>query len=121
MAEGFARSMLTNGDLVFSAGTSPNGIHPLAIQVMREVGIDISTQKSKGINEIPLNTIDELITLCGDAAESCPVLPLTVERTHWPLPDPALATGDETEIMKAFRRVRDDIRVRVQALLATPT
>ncbi len=119
MAEGFARSMLTNGDRVFSAGTSPKVIHPLAISAMREVGIDISHQHSKGIEEIPLNEIDQLITLCGDAAETCPALPVKMERTHWPLPDPALATGDEEEIMKVFRQVRDDIRARVQALCSS--
>ena len=119
MAEGFARSMVANGDRVYSAGTSPKGIHPLAIRVMGEVGIDISTQHSKGLDEIPLGQIDQLITLCGDAAETCPTLPAKVARTHWPLADPALATGDEEEVMKIFRQVRDDIRARVQALCSS--
>ncbi|MBM2805606.1 MAG: putative Sensor protein yycG [Deltaproteobacteria bacterium] len=119
MAEGFARSMVANRDRVYSAGTSPKGIHPLAIRVMGEVGIDISTQHSKGLDEIPLGQIDQLITLCGDAAKTCPTLPAKVARTHWPLPDPALATGDEEEVMKVFRQVRDDIRARVQALYSS--
>ena len=119
MAEGFARGLLSNGDRVLSAGTSPKAIHPLAIRAMREVGIDISNQLSKGINEIPLNEIDQLITLCDDAAETCPALPVKVKRIHWPLPDPALAEGNEEEIMTVFRRVRDDIRARVQSLLSS--
>ena len=119
MAEGFARSLVANVDRVYSAGTSPKGIHPLAIRVMGEVGVDISAQHSKGLNEIPLGQIDQLITLCGDAAETCPTLPAKVARTHWPLADPALATGDEEEVMKIFRQVRDDIRARVQALCSS--
>jgi len=119
MAEGFARSLVADVDRVYSAGTSPKGIHPLAIRVMGEVGVDISAQHSKGLDEIPLGKIDQLITLCGDAAEACPTLPAKVARTHWPLPDPALATGDEEEVMKVFRQVRDDIRARVQALFSS--
>jgi two-component system phosphate regulon sensor histidine kinase PhoR len=118
MAEGFARAMLGNGDRAFSAGTEPKGVHPLAVRAMNEVGIDISGQRSKAIEEIPLDEVDQLITLCGDAAEHCPVLPGKIARSHWPLPDPARAEGSEEEVMNVFRRVRDDIRRRVQALLA---
>lgn len=117
MAEGFARSLLTNGERAYSAGTSPKAIHPLAIRVMSEVGIDISTQRSKGLEAIPLGQITEAITLCGDAAESCPILPTAVSRAHWPLPDPALATGDEPTIVEVFRQVRDDIHRRVATLV----
>jgi two-component system phosphate regulon sensor histidine kinase PhoR len=118
MAEGFARGIVTNGDRVYSAGTSPKGIHPLAIRVMREVGVDISTQRSKGLEEIPLHRIDQLITLCGEADEQCPTLGGQVKHTHWPIEDPALARGDEAEILKVFRTVRDEIRVRVQDFLS---
>jgi arsenate reductase len=118
MAEGFARAMATNGDHVYSAGTSPKGIHPLAIRVMREVGVDISTQHSKGLEEIPLDRIDYLITLCGDADEQCPTLKSQVKRVHWPLPDPALARGSEAEILEVFRSVRDEIRARLKNFLS---
>jgi arsenate reductase len=118
MAEGFARGMVSNGDRVYSAGTSPRGIHPLAIRVMREVGVDISTQHSKGLEEIPLDRIDQLITLCGDADEQCPTLGIRVKRTHWPLADPALARGSEAEILEVFRRVRDEIRARLKNFLS---
>jgi two-component system, OmpR family, phosphate regulon sensor histidine kinase PhoR len=119
MAEGFARGMVSNGDRVYSAGTSPRGIHPLAIRVMREVGVDISTQHSKGLEEIPLDRIDQLITLCGDADEQCPTLGIRVKRTHWPLADPALARGSEAEILEVFRRVRDEIRARLKSFLSS--
>jgi two-component system phosphate regulon sensor histidine kinase PhoR len=118
MAEGFARGMASNGDRIYSAGTSPKGVHPLAIRVMREVGIDISTQHSKGLEAIPLDRIDYLITLCGDAAEQCPALKSQVKRIHWPLPNPALAVGDEQQILAVFRQVRDDIHSRVKAFLS---
>ncbi|MBM4297273.1 MAG: PAS domain-containing protein, partial [Deltaproteobacteria bacterium] len=118
MAEGFARALLSNGDRAFSAGTAPKEVHPLAIRVMREVDIDIAAQRSKAIEAIPLDEVDQLITLCGDAAEHCPVLPAKIARSHWPLPDPARAEGSDAEVMAVFRQVRDDICQRVQALLA---
>ena len=120
MAEGFARSMATGNGRVFSAGTAPRAIHPLAIRVMSEVGVDISAQWSKGWEEIPFDQFDQLIILGDDAADSCPTLPAKLARAHWPLPDPALAQGEEEEIMRMFRQVRDEIRKRVQALLAAP-
>jgi arsenate reductase len=73
---------------------------------------------SKGLDAIPLERVDLLITLCGEAAESCPVMPHVCERMHWPLPDPALAQGDEEEVLRTFRQVRDDIRSRVKNLLS---
>ncbi|HEX9145032.1 MAG TPA: arsenate reductase ArsC, partial [Candidatus Binatia bacterium] len=93
-------------------------IHPLAIQVMKEVGIDISVQRSKGLEEIPLDNVDLLITLCGDAAETCPTLPAKIDRRHWALRDPALARGTPKQILEIFRDVRDQIRANVEALLA---
>jgi len=118
MAEGFARRLATNGRRIYSAGTNPKAIHPLAVRVMKEVGIDISDQYSKGLEAVPIDQIDLLITLCGDAAETCSTLASKIERTHWLLPDPALAQGDEQQIIQAFRIVRDDLRSRVQGLLA---
>jgi two-component system, OmpR family, phosphate regulon sensor histidine kinase PhoR len=119
MAEGFARGMMTNGDRVYSAGTSPKAIHPLAIRVMREVGVDISTQHSKGLEEIPLDQIDQIITLCGEADEECPFLKGQVKRIHWPLPDPARARGSEAEILEVFRSVRDEIQARLKSFLSS--
>ncbi|MSP41661.1 MAG: PAS domain S-box protein [Deltaproteobacteria bacterium] len=117
MAEGFARQAANGRYKIFSAGTEPKGVHPLAVRVMQEVGIDISAQSSKGLNEIPLESIDQVITLCGDADEHCPILDKLVKRTHWPLTDPAAAHGSDEERLSLFRQVRDEIRQRVHALL----
>jgi thioredoxin type arsenate reductase len=117
MAEGFARRIAANGLRVYSAGSEPKPIHPLALKVMKEAGIDISNQRSKGLDAVPLDSVDLLVTLCGDAAESPRVIQLGVTRAHWHLPDPALARGDEEQILKVFREVRDAIRARVESLL----
>jgi two-component system phosphate regulon sensor histidine kinase PhoR len=121
MAEAFARQFAPQNHRVFSAGTSPKEIHPLAIQVMKEAGIDISTQRSKGLQAIPLAEIGRLVTLCGEADENCPTLPLKVERFHWPLRDPAAARGNQDEVLRAFREVRDEIRDRVERLFSEAT
>lgn len=119
MAEGFARRLAPAGTAIYSAGTDPKGVHPHAVKVMREAGIDISNQASKRIEEIPLERADVVITLCGEAAESCPAPSRNVEHLHWPLPDPASAQGDEETVLGAFRIVRDDIRLRVQQLFSS--
>lgn len=119
MAEGFARKLLPENVRVHSAGTEPKAVHPLAIQVMKEVGIDISDQGSKGLERVPLEKIDLVVTLCGEAAESCPTLAHETNRLHWPLPDPALAQGDKEAVLKTFRAVRDEIRARVEKLLSS--
>lgn len=118
IAEGFARHLRSSPFQVLSAGTHPSRVHPLAIKVMAEVGIDISTQRSKGVDEIPWGEADLVITLCEDAAESCPALPVRAQRLHWPIPNPALAEGDEAQVLQAFRHARDDIRSRIQRLLS---
>ncbi|HEV8723052.1 MAG TPA: ATP-binding protein [Candidatus Binatia bacterium] len=118
MAEGFARQLAANHYRIFSAGTAPKEIHPYAVQVMQEAGIDITKQRSKGLESIPLDTLDQIVTLCGDVDEQCPVLENRVERIHWSLADPALAVGDEQQILAIFRQVRDDIAGRVKALLS---
>ncbi len=119
MAEGFARSLAPKSVRFYSAGTEPKTVHPLAIKVMKELGIDISEQNSKGLEAVPLERIDLVVTLCGDAAESCPTLPKKTERLHWPLPDPALAQGDEETVLKTFREVRDEIRPQVEKLFSS--
>ena len=110
MAEGFAKKIFPKNMEVFSAGLEPKGVHPMAIKVMQEVGIDISKQKSKNISEIPIDKIDSVVTLCGDAAERCPIFPGKVKRIHWELEDPAKAQGSEEENTQAFRKVRDKIK-----------
>jgi len=117
MAEGFARALAGDRWEVRSAGTAPAGLNPLAVKVMAEVGIDISGHTSKVLDPEVFKAADVVVTLCGDAAESCPLTPPGVRRIHWPLPDPARATGTREEILAAFRAVRDDIRKRVQTLL----
>ena len=110
MAEGFARDMLLKDVKIYSAGIEPKGIHPKAIKVMQEVGIDISGQKSKNLWELPVDKIGLVITLCGDAAERCPVFPGRAKRIHWILEDPAKVKGTEEEIMNKFREVRDKVK-----------
>ncbi len=121
MAEGFARHFGKERLEVYSAGTAPVGVNPRAIAVMQEVGIDISTQTSKAISKEMLDQADILITLCGDAQESCPLVPGQVQKRHWPLEDPARAEGSEEEIMAKFRTVRDEIAVLVRELLTELT
>ena len=114
MAEGFVKKMLSKDLNIFSAGLEPKGIHPMAVKVMQEIGLDISRQKSKNISEIPIGEIDIVITLCGDAAERCPVFPGKVKRIHWELEDPDKAQGSKEEIIKIFQKVRDKIKSHIK-------
>ena len=118
MAEGYARHFANGNYQIFSAGIEPKDIHPLAVRVMNEIGIDITGQSSKSLASIPLDSVDQVITLCGDADERCPTLSAKVKRIHWPLPDPARAQGNEDEVLQAFRQVRDEIRSRVENLFS---
>ena len=117
MAEGFAKKMLPKNMVIFSAGLEPKGVHPMAIKVMQEIGVDISHQKSKNISEIPIDKIDLVITLCGDAAERCPIFPGKVERIHWEIEDPAKDQGSDKEIIIVFRKVRDNIKSYIMSYL----
>ena len=110
MAEGFAKKMISNDLKIFSAGLEPKIVHHIAVKVMQEVGIDISQQRSKNISEIPIDKIDLVVTLCGDAAERCPIFPGKMTRIHWEIEDPAKAQGSEEEIAKVFREVRDKLK-----------
>ena len=118
MAEGFARDLAPKDWTIASAGVERHGLNPLAVQVMEEVGIDISQQTSKLIDVDYLNTSDIVVTLCGDARDKCPVTPPSVTRIHWPLTDPAQATGTPDQIMATFRQSRDEIKSRVTSLIA---
>lgn len=117
MAEGWARRLAGPDWEIHSAGLEPSHVNPRAIRAMAEVGIDIQTQRSKGLDAVPVTELDTVVTLCGDAEERCPFLPGAHIRIHWPLPDPAKAQGAEDEVMAVFRSVRDDIQWRVQDLL----
>jgi two-component system phosphate regulon sensor histidine kinase PhoR len=121
MAEGFARHFSADSQQIFSAGIDPKEMHPLAVRVMREAGIDIMQQRSKTLADVPLETVDQIITLCSEADEKCPTLGQQVQRSHWPLPDPTIAQGSEEEVLAAFRHVRDEIRSRIQELFPSKT
>ena len=111
LAEGMLRAAA--GDIldVHSAGSRPAGyVHPLGIQVMKEIGIDISAHRSKHLNEFLQQDIETVITVCGHADQACPVFPGQVNRHHWGFDDPAHAVGADEEKLAVFRRVRDEIR-----------
>jgi arsenate reductase len=112
MAEGILRQVA--GDLfdVASAGSKPAGyVHPKAVAVMKEIGIDISHHGSKHLNEFLDRRVDTVITVCGKADQACPMFPGQVNRYHWGFDDPAHAQGTDEELLKIFRQVRDQIRL----------
>ena len=114
MAEGLLRHDAGNVYEVFSAGTKPTHVRPEAITVMREVGIEISGNRSKSVDEFAGQEFDYVITVCDNAKESCPVFPAKTKRIHWSIEDPAAVQGSEEEAMTAFRRIRDQLRARLQ-------
>jgi arsenate reductase len=119
LAEGLLRAAA--GDLleVASAGSKPAGyVHPLSVEVMQELGIDISSHHSKHMDEFLSRTVETVITVCGNADQACPMFPGQLNRHHWGFDDPAHATGTEEEIMTVFRRVRDEIRRVFEAYAA---
>ncbi|MHB8763010.1 MAG: arsenate reductase ArsC [Deferrisomatales bacterium] len=118
MAEGWLRHLGGDRYQALSAGTRPQGVHPLAIRVMAEAGVDLSGHRSKAVGELQDQHLDLLVTVCGGARESCPLFPGEVkERRHWPFDDPAEAQGAEDEVLAVFRRVRDEIRARIESFL----
>ena len=118
MAEGWFRHLSGGGIGAFSAGSHPAGsVHPLAVRVMSEVGVDISGHFSKPISDFLGQSFDYVITVCDDAAEVCPVFPGKAARLHWGLEDPAQADGNEAQRIDVFRRVRDLLRTHVEALV----
>lgn len=114
MAEGWAKKHLGDHWNIFSAGIEAHGLNPNAVRAMKEVGIDISNQTSDVIDRQILNYADLVVTLCGDAADKCPVTPPIVKREHWGFDDPAKAQGTDEEKWAAFQRVRDQIGERIQ-------
>lgn len=117
MAEGFARHYGGETLEAFSAGMEPKELHPVAVEVMKEKEIDISHQRSKAFSKDLATTMDYVITVCGNADERCPILPPGIRRLHWPLPDPAQATGAPDELREVFRLSRDEIETLVRRLL----
>lgn len=119
MAEGILRAAAGNLLEVHSAGSKPAGyVHPKAIQVLKEIGIDISAHTSKHMNEFLDRQITTVITVCGNADQACPMFPGQVHRHHWGFDDPAHAKGTDEEILAEFRRVRDQIKQVFEAYAA---
>jgi arsenate reductase len=119
MAEGFLRAAAGELVNVQSAGSKPTGyVHPLTIQVMAEVGIDISGHRSKHLKEFLEQPVHTVITVCGNVDQACPIFPGQVNRHHWAFLDPARATGSEEEILVCFRKVRDEMRRVFEAYAA---
>jgi arsenate reductase len=117
IAEALARTMSKGRVDALSAGVRPQGLHPLAVQVMAEGGVDISGQTSKSVEQFVGHQLDFVITVCDRAKEACPSWPDVREQLHWSIDDPAAATGSDEERMKVFRRVRDEIRQRMGLFL----
>lgn len=119
IAEGILRDIAGTLFEVYSAGSVPSGyVHPQAIQVMQEIGIDISGHRSKSMSEFLNQKIETVITVCGNADQACPIFPGQMNRYHWGFLDPAQATGSEEEILAVFRKVREEIKSVLSAYLA---
>jgi len=121
MAEGYLRHIAGGEFEALSAGVEPKSLNPLAIEAMKEIGIDISQQRSKGVREFLGQAIPYVITVCDNAKQRCPIFPGTYKSLHWSLEDPAEATGSHEEKLAVFRRVRDEIRQRVERELLKQT
>lgn len=117
MAEGFLKSLGAGRFEVYSAGTLPFGVDPMAVHVMKEAGVDISKQTSDLLTDELISGVDLLVTLCGDARDNCPVVPDSVEKDHWPVEDPVGTADTHEEIAKRFIKTRDDIRTHIQKLI----
>jgi len=113
MAEGIANHFWGDKMEAFSAGTKVSFVNPTAIEVMKEIGIDISKHRSKNLSEFDGQSFDFVITLCGDANETCPLYIGGTKKTHIGFDDPAKATGSREYILREFRRVRDEIKAKL--------
>ncbi len=118
MAEGLLRHLGGGSVEVASAGTEARGVHPMAVRVMAEIGIDLRGHASKTLDRFVGKPWDDVITVCDHANESCPIFPGATRRRHWSFDDPSAATGSEEQRLAAFRRVRDEIRARIETWLA---
>jgi len=117
MAEGLLKHCAGESFDVASAGVSPTRVRPEAIEVMREIGIDISNHRSKSVDEYLGLGFDYVITVCDNANEQCPIFPGATKRIHWSFEDPAAAVGDDIARLAVFRRVRNEITTRLQAFI----
>jgi arsenate reductase len=116
MAEGLLRSMAGDGMVVRSAGLEAGHLRPEALTVMGELGLDISAQRSKSVDELAGERFDIVVTTCDEAREACPLFPGAFETLHWSLPDPAAVVGAEETRLEAFREVRDELWAHVADL-----
>jgi len=117
MAEGLLSALEGTQFDVFSAGSKPSVVNPLAIQAMNERGIDIRAHRSKHLNEYLQQPFDYVITVCDQAAETCPIFPGHAQRLHWSFPDPAVVEGSDSQRLDAFRKTRDAIEARLKQWL----
>lgn len=115
MAEGILRHIAGDKYEVESAGTIASFVRPQAIAVMNEIGIDISSHRSKSLDEFLNDRFDYIITVCDNANQNCPIFPGKAERIHWSFEDPAEATGSDEEQLAVFRRIRDEIRTHIRS------
>ncbi len=118
MAEGLLRAAVGDGFEISSAGSQPGRVRPEAIAVMREIGIDISGHRSKHLDGFLATEFRYVITVCDNAAETCPVFSGVAERIHWSFKDPAAVEGDDATRRAAFRGIRDQIAERVRSFAA---
>jgi len=116
MAEGFAKIKISNQYNIHSAGVEAHGINPIAVKVMKEVEIDISNQHSNSILDRELIQYDIVVTLCGDAKDRCLSLSNHNNHIHWGLKDPANATGSDEEVINFYRKIRDQIKHKIDSL-----
>jgi arsenate reductase (thioredoxin) len=117
MAEGLLKNLAGNKFDAYSAGVNPTSVHPLAKKVMKEIGIDISGQESKSVDEFLDKEFDFVITVCDNARQTCPFFPGNHELLHWSLEDPAIALGSEEERLLIFRKIRDQLSDHIQRLI----
>lgn len=120
MAEGYLRHAAGDRFEALSAGIDPKGLNPLAVEAMREIGIDISHQKSKDVASFLGQSIPYIVTVCDNARERCPIFPRTYKFLHWSLEDPAAVEGSRDHCLEAFRRVRDQIVQKINEEFVSP-
>lgn len=120
MAEGYLRSVAGERFDAMSAGIAPKGLNSLAVAAMREIGVDISRQRSKDVAEFLGTPVQYVVTVCSNAREKCPVFPATVKFMHWDLDDPASVQGTDEEQLAAFRKARGEIVTRIRNEFGAP-
>ena len=119
MAEGLLRHIAGDKAEVFSAGSKPSQVNPFAIQAMADRGIDIRNHESKSLANFLKTEFDYVITVCDNAAETCPVFPGKAQRIHWSFPDPAVVTGTDAEILASFINVRNGLEAKLTEFAST--